>query len=551
MSITRIIGGTLSKTATTGDIDMRATEGDASFIAAQHNMWHGGEGIKYYDYEPLHPNDSMSNEKTVRLNLFFDGTQNNKTNTEAGKDHENSNHTDDSYTNDYSNVARGYDATDPNAENQVCVYIEGIGTEDLESETTLFGSMPNNSGTPLGEGDRGVKAKVTKACLLAGKKLQKYSKKKMTLEVNVYGFSRGATAARHFLYVATNPAATHTPLFSTSETALPPYGLRGAMYTKTEETTELVQKHGFFGACLAAQDFTPTEIIFRFVGLYDTVAAFGADHRGKEFLGINLIDNDTKQLGLDAVNKASFVLQFAAHDEHRDNFDLTNIASAGVKGLEMTLPGVHSDIGGCYVENASERVDLFYERYFNRNCEKFKQILVDEGWYNPDQLSIVHSYTTDFTKQIRQEYDDNPAGYYGLVGIKKAVHSSYDKVALNQMFHYSKQFDVIYSADMLNDHQIQDPFLIRVYNQLLQYSNACTHLRNQYVPRFNAGENITDEYLAEAKKLKYQDFIDTEDLKTLRREYLHWSASATKFGLGPRSGGIEKATERNRNIQYG
>jgi hypothetical protein len=48
--------------------------------------------MSHHPYEPSHPNDSLSDEKAIKLNIFFDGTQNNKTNTEAGKDHENSNH---------------------------------------------------------------------------------------------------------------------------------------------------------------------------------------------------------------------------------------------------------------------------------------------------------------------------------------------------------------------------------------------------------------------------------------------------------------------------
>ncbi|WP_281234439.1 hypothetical protein [Flavobacterium gelatinilyticum] len=69
--------------------------------------------------------------------------------------------------------------------------------------------------------------------------------------------------------------------------------------------------------------------------------------------------------------------------------------------------------------------------------------------------------------------------------------------------------------------------------------------------RFNAGENIAKEYLQEVRKIKYEDFINEDDLKKLRLEYLHWSASATKFGLGPRLGGINKATERTRKTQNG
>lgn len=552
MSIFRITEGTLTKTAT-GNIEIHAADGDLTLYAAKNNVWHGEEeGIFYHDYEAPHPDNSLSNEKIINLNIFFDGTQNNKTNTEAGRDHENSNHNDDSYTNDYSNVARGYDATDSTVENQVCIYIEGIGTENLESETTFFGNLPNNSGIPFGDGDRGVKAKVTKGCIESVAALKKAKKKVSMLKVNVYGFSRGATAARHFLHVATNPAKTNKPMLSDIEHAIPPYGFKTTSYLKTKESDELVKKHGYFGACLAEAEIFPANIIFNFVGLYDTVAAYGMDHRGKNIPGTNMsiIDNDTKELGLDAVNIAVFVLQFAADDEHRDNFDLTNIKSAGIHGLEFTLPGVHSDIGGCYVENDDETVDLFYETYFDHGCKKFKTILEEEGWYIPGQLKIVHSYTNDFTQQIPEQYEDKTSGYYGLVGTR-TLHNSYDKVSLNQMFYYSKFFDVKYKNVSLEDNQIKNSFLMNVYDQLRDYTNACTRFRNQYVDRYNSGENIQAEYLAAVKKIRYQDFIAPEDLKKLRNEYLHWSSSATKFGYGPKVGGVKNGAERNRNIQYG
>ena len=69
------------------------------------------------------------------------------------------------------------------------------------------------------------------------------------------------------------------------------------------------------------------KIIFNFVGLYDTVAAFGVDHRGKKLGKVVLLDNDTRQLNLDAISKARYVLHLASDDEYRDNFDLTNIQS--------------------------------------------------------------------------------------------------------------------------------------------------------------------------------------------------------------------------------
>ena len=170
MSITRIIGGTLKKTAT-DNIDIRATEGNVDFIAAQNNNWHGEEdGIFHHDYEPLHTADSMSNSITITLNIFFDGTQNNKTNTIEGKNYKESNHEDDSYTNDFSNVARGYDTVATNVPFQEKIYMEGIGTFDKESDD-IFPDVA------LGMGDRGVMAKVVKACVEAGKILSQVNTK--------------------------------------------------------------------------------------------------------------------------------------------------------------------------------------------------------------------------------------------------------------------------------------------------------------------------------------------------------------------------------------
>ena len=47
-------------------------------------------------------------------------------------------------------------------------------------------------------------------------------------------------------------------------------------------------------------------------------------------------------------------MHLVAAEEHRKNVSLTDIASAGSKGRELFLPGVHSDIGGDYRDEASE-----------------------------------------------------------------------------------------------------------------------------------------------------------------------------------------------------
>jgi Uncharacterized alpha/beta hydrolase domain (DUF2235) len=518
-------------------------------------------GVSYNKPQEIKPNDKPVESINVTLNLFFDGTQNNKTNTQTGKDYKESNHKDDSYTNDFSNVARGFDATDPNAENQIRVYIEGIGTDDLKSDDVF----PD---VALGTGDLGIVAKVTKGCIEGAKAVGSKFKgipKEINLTVNVFGFSRGATAARHFIYVATSPAE----FFSSGSGffALTPYNapsLKNAVYMK--EKSPLADTYGFLGACLAGQTLKITSVQFKFAGLYDTVAAYGLNHRGG--WGIN---GDTKQLGLDAIGsgRVHFVLQLAADDEYRDNFDLTNINSAGLYGLELTLPGVHSDIGGSYVDGDKEVSVLFCQKggiindvFFNieEECKKFKDILIEEGWYKDEELVIRPFYQNDLNPDNLWTKDS--VSYYGIIGTR-VLSNAYDKVALNQMFHYSqdeKTGGVKYINERINKkHSIKGDLLTRIYNQLINYMNACNDLRNQYVEKYIKGENPSvAEYLAEIKKISYLDFLEEQDLKDLRHQYLHWSVKANQLGLGaksqnnaPKKEGALEAKYRKRHIQNG
>ena len=67
-----------------------------------------------------------------------------------------------------------------------------------------------------------------------------------------------------------------------------------------------------------------------------------------------------QELNLALGDVPKWVVQLASADEHRENFSLTNINSslrAGV-GVELRLPGVHSDIGGSYAERDPANPDL-------------------------------------------------------------------------------------------------------------------------------------------------------------------------------------------------
>lgn len=563
MSRIRIVEGSITKT-TKGVTTIDVRGGDFIATAGKENNWNGkGGGMSHLAYDPAHKDDTLSTSINVSLNLFFDGTQNNKTNTDArkvgSKDYaayiKEGNKNDDSFENDYTNVARGYDAVDSNKANQIKVYIEGIGTENLKSDSIL-------KGVARGEGDTGIEAKVSKGCMDAAAimKEQDYQEKNIDiLYVNVYGFSRGAAAARHFIHVASKKAM-YSKLNKIGKEQYrylitPDYPFKNSSYQirLTLSDTSFLNKYGYFGACLLSKEMKIKEIKFNFVGIYDTVSSHGLYH-----------GNDVSDLNLDSITKARYVFHLASDDEYRDNFDLINIKSAGLRGLELTLPGVHSDIGGSYLNNTEEisvldnleTSDTKEHRKAAQNMkdkeyEAFKKIVVNEGWYSDAQLTKQFFYEKDFDK-FTSWYENH--FNYGLVGRRK-LSNAYDKIPLNFMIERSKAYDVYYTERSLKNTKIDDSFIASVDMQLEEYFKACATLHNEYVNVFNKSKtnfsSLSKEYTDKLNKLHYSKYIKTDDLKKLRKHYLHWSVKSNLFGLSARKEGALPQEKRKREIHNG
>src|SRR5690625_1631050 len=132
---------------------------------------------------------------------------------------------------------------------------------------------------------------------------------------------------------------------------------------------------------LEALGFEVEQVSVKFVGLYDTVSSHGLS-----------FTNDTATLKLDAVRHAEKVIQLAAADEHRKNFSLTNISSAGAKGEQYFLPGAHSDVGGGYVDGAPEKQTIFVGLRHAAIAERRKWIA--DGWYKENEISNVSPIIT-------------------------------------------------------------------------------------------------------------------------------------------------------------
>lgn len=300
----------------------------------------------------------------VTVNVFFDGTKNNAKNTEARllylkkqkgiplTDKENEKaiaykkHTEDesSYENYYSNVAIMHELNLVNKDDrEIKVYIEGEGTENLVNDDSM--------GYAFGGGTTGIRSKVTKSFKKIKEDIDNLRKENTIKEnefvnkihLNVFGFSRGAAAARHFV------SRRH----------------------ELQNIFTHVESNNFH---------------IMFVGLFDTVSSY--EEEGKHGSpGATLshdFDNDVEELKLKLGGNVAKIVHLTAADEYREYFSLTNIKSsieAGI-GYELQIPGAHSDVGGGYgeVENETRFLNL------EADYDNVKESVLKEGWYLPDQI---------------------------------------------------------------------------------------------------------------------------------------------------------------------
>ncbi|MGN5593036.1 PAAR domain-containing protein [Stutzerimonas nitrititolerans] len=282
---------------------------------------------------------------TLRIGVFFDGTGNNAGNSAIGAQCRASDiglgeveaqavvqrceahhlDPDSSYGNDVSNIWRLYELyrdepvpKDSRTPSILRVYVTGAGTTTGKKDT-LF------PGQALGRGDTGVLAKVDEGFSLITQALDTFQQANPgsslgTLELDIFGFSRGAAAARHFANQVLQRAS----------------GPLGALH-----------RHGKF---TPAPDFEwDRDLIINFIGLFDTVAAIGGWEDWAD-------PSDAMNGGIDlhlAPDAARQVVHLVARDEHRLNFALNRVSSPH---REIVLPGAHSDLGGGYLPQSVERL---------------------------------------------------------------------------------------------------------------------------------------------------------------------------------------------------
>lgn len=374
------------------------------------------------------PKKEDKKKVNVTFNMFFDGTMNNMTNTEerikkTNVYYDKSNQKDDSYTNYYSNVALLYLNNEVKVEeNIISIYTEGIGTEDKKQDQAFPGGA---LGTGIAIYVRGIKDKVYRGLIQMKDRAQKkYLQNKIDIgkvTINVFGFSRGAAAARYFM---------------SQENFI-------QMFLKLD---------------------SKKDINFNFIGLFDTVASYGIIHI-----------NDVSDLRLDIGGKAKKVIQLAAADEYRSNFKLTDVTSsikAGV-GYQLTMPGAHSDIGGGYSETTDEKRYLGeYMEYGDSNegatksFKKIKEKYIRQGWYTDKEFVIEKEQKTNFSKLDTLTFST----LYKLYGVRKGLKNSYQYIPLAIMKTFSETYgNMQFNSVKIKKYNVENE-LVAVKNQLYNYA---------------------------------------------------------------------------------
>ncbi len=289
---------------------------------------------KYNEKRPPAKGKNMN----IRVALFFDGTTNNKYNVLEG-DRRNFGGSlydllrlqNNSYRSQQSNVARMaelYRTGDIDGYMVRAFYIEGIATSPRYAVYNE-GGFDSLLGAATGMGRWGILASAKRGYrMILGmlRELQgRYSlRTKITIEnlkVDLFGFSRGAAAARVFC-------------------------------------NRLQDGNNAF----KGESYAVKRVQIEFMGLFDTVSAYGLSPEA--FL------RNVEKLPLKVANPLQTV-HFVAADEIRELFALTRTRSARAGSKEIIIPGSHSDIGGGYRNYRKENYS---------HCGKEEKELILGGW---------------------------------------------------------------------------------------------------------------------------------------------------------------------------
>lgn len=319
---------------------------------------------------------------------------------------------------------------------QAAVYIDGIGTDAGKPDSML--------GQGFGISDTGVVAKTNKAVSMLADSIQAaldaVSNKQTdgtfiirSLQFDIFGFSRGAAAARHF---ANRIQSEDPAIISAIRQAMTGTTFNGSPAGKT-----------------------------RFIGIFDTVAAIGTPVNG-----LNPHSADTGDVKLTLrPGVAEKVFHITAANECRFNFALNSVKPAWP---ELALPGVHSDIGGGYLPVTKEH--LFLTRPatetvpYSQPGEKmqaYRQAVAQLQTLDKSPCLAPLLRTNDISAETWHD-DRLPPDRYGqmqkrsfaaLTLRERTVRNDWSRVVLRVMLEAAQEAGVVFDPIRATNHELHLP----------------------------------------------------------------------------------------------
>lgn len=252
-----------------------------------------------------------------RFGVFFDGTGNSR--DHVGQGSFGSWHTNVDLLEHLYVVTDEAPVTDPGSAAgrktiRLKAYVRGVGVDRNGNTTDNLvdawppSFLPGPRGFAYGTGPEGVEARVTEAIGLVNRDIRNRAAdiQPCDIHLDIFGFSRGAAAARYFANCAR----------------------RGAV------------------------SYNSANIVTKFLGLFDTVSSLGEGGHTGNFGNVDISTSG---------NIAERIVHLTAKDEIRSNFPLT----LAMTGTRIELVGAHSDLGGGYLRDGDiYRLEIPRETYY-------------------------------------------------------------------------------------------------------------------------------------------------------------------------------------------
>lgn len=369
--------------------------------SAQHNGQRGLTGTGDSS-QALAMNEEENSPRTLRLGVFFDGTGNHMQNDLRLTDR------------DITNVARLYDLYRDSGSggSEQSIYIPGPGTVDGEVTADGFDAPEDSWGLALGIGATGGHSRIEMALQQLRTIVEDTSASEVIIDV--FGFSRGAALARHFVNLINSwPATIHVPQLNWWRRPI----------IEFREVTAFPQG---------------VNASVGFVGLFDTVGSFYFPGN-EQNLDFNL------HLG---AHSAEQVVHLTAFHEVRTNFPLSKISGAnGLPGnfIEEALPGVHSDVGGGY-----ENPEVDFQNY-----ERFEVRRYQGHGLNPRTIQSAQQKITKLNTADSRNIQPRVEGSDVIAEERRPTRKELSYYALHKMYDYAVNAGV--PLDSMDDYPIPAP----------------------------------------------------------------------------------------------